>query len=40
MQIWPDTDEETKLVEGGCCSLSALMMQGALPINWESPIMF
>jgi len=24
MQIWPDTDEETKLVEGGCCSLSAV----------------
>jgi len=24
MQIWPDMSEETKLKEGGCCSLSAV----------------
>ncbi|MGE5615090.1 MAG: tRNA 2-thiouridine(34) synthase MnmA [Bacillota bacterium] len=28
MQIWPDMDEERKLAEGGCCSLSAVYDAG------------
>jgi len=40
MQIWPDTDEETSLLKADAVRFLPLMMQGALPINWESLLCF